>query len=68
MNEEERVSQNRNICGIWAIIKAILELREMCMACEAWHGAEHDYNDCRNKPCFKFWFADQYLLWETSRE
>lgn len=44
------------------------ELRKMCEICEAWGGTEHNYKDCRNKPCFKFWLAYQYLLWETSWE
>ena len=39
------------------------ELREMCKCCEVDCGKEHDYDECRNKPCFRFWLAYEYLGW-----
>jgi hypothetical protein len=39
------------------------ELREMCKCCEVYCGKEHDYDECRNKPCFRFWLAYEYLGW-----
>ncbi len=42
------------------------ELFAMCKYCEIWAGDAHDYEDCRNKPCFKNWLGYAYLQWETS--
>lgn len=42
------------------------ELREMCSVCELYSGPEHDYEECRNKMCFKFWLAFQYLEWSNA--
>lgn len=42
------------------------ELYDMCKNCESYCGKEHDYEDCRNKNCFKFWLAYEYLEWENS--
>lgn len=73
MNEEERV--NKKLQESWEHINPYMsdesvngELKEMCKICECWYGAKHDYNECRNKPCFRFWLAYQYLLWVTSWE
>ena len=42
------------------------ELKEMCKRCEAYCGKEHDYEECRDKPCFIFWLAFEYLSWSNS--
>lgn len=42
------------------------ELKEMCSVCELYSGSEHDYEECRNKMCFKFWLAFQYLEWSNA--
>lgn len=42
------------------------ELREMCKNCEAYYGDEHDYTECRNRMCFKFFLAFEYLNWSNS--
>ncbi len=39
------------------------ELREMCSCCEHYCGAEHDYENCRNRNCFQFWLCYKYLEW-----
>lgn len=39
------------------------ELREMCQNCEAYCGSEHEYGECEDKMCFKFWLAFKYLEW-----
>ena len=39
-------------------------LNEMCKMCEFWNGEEHDYEECRNKACFKLFLGYQYLCWE----
>ena len=38
-------------------------LREMCEGCEGYCGENHDYSECRHKPCFIFWLAYKYLEW-----
>ena len=42
------------------------ELYDMCKNCESYCGKEHDYEDCRNKNCFKFYLAYKYLEWDNS--
>lgn len=42
------------------------ELREMCKNCEAYCGKEHNYEECKDKPCFKFWLSYEYLGWVNS--
>lgn len=37
------------------------ELKEMCNCCESWCGKDHDYNECENRMCFKFFLAYKYL-------
>lgn len=44
------------------------ELKEMCKNCECWLGKDHDYEECKDKPCFRFWLAFVYLCWYTSWE
>ena len=44
------------------------ELKEMCQNCECWCGENHDYSECRNKPCFRFFLGYGYLQWATSWE
>ena len=39
------------------------ELREMCKNCEGYCGKDHDYTECRDKPCFLFWLAYKHLEW-----
>lgn len=39
------------------------ELREMCQNCEVYCGLEHEYEECRQKPCFRFWLAYKYIGW-----
>jgi len=72
-SETENV--NKKIQEAWKHVKPYMdnestngELREMCKICEAWYGEEHNYENCINKPCFKFWLAYQYLLWLASWE
>lgn len=73
MNTEERV--NKKLQESWEHINPYIseestngELHQMCKSCEEWYGAEHDYENCINKPCFKFWLAYEYLRWEASWE
>ena len=44
------------------------ELLKMCRGCEEWYAEEHNYDECRHKPCFKFWLAYEYLRWKNSFE
>lgn len=39
------------------------DLREMCKSCETYCGATHNYDECKDKPCFRFWLAYEYLNW-----
>lgn len=43
-------------------------LAEMCGHCERYCGKEHDYEECRNMPCFKCFLGYSYLQWLTSWE
>ena len=42
------------------------ELRKMCSRCEKYCGAEHDYKDCREEWCYRFWLAYEYFEWTSS--
>lgn len=46
------------------------ELTEMCKNCERWNGKEHDYTECKHRPCFRFFCAYGYLrmlsAWDNS--
>ena len=44
------------------------ELREMCKNCEMYCGMEHDYEECRNNPCFNFWLCFEYMEWRNAFE
>ena len=46
--------------------KCTEELREMCQCCEAYCGGTHDYDECKDKMCFKFYLAFVYLEWYNS--
>lgn len=41
-------------------------LQQMCKKCEMYCGEEHDYEECRNKPCFKLFLGCEYTEWELS--
>ena len=39
-------------------------LHEMCSKCEMWCGTEeHDYSECRYKPCFICFLGFEYMEW-----
>lgn len=42
------------------------DLRTMCQNCECYCGNEHDYEECKEKNCFRFWLAYVYLEWYLS--
>lgn len=42
------------------------ELREMCKKCENYCGATHDFSECKDRQCFRFWLAYEYLEWANS--
>lgn len=44
-------------------IKVKKELKELCGNCEEYCGEQHDYEECRQKICFKCWLALVYLDW-----
>ena len=44
------------------------ELLEMCKYCESWCGKSHDYLECRDRICFKFFLAYHYLEWTSTFE
>lgn len=39
------------------------ELTKMCETCKLWEGKKHNYENCKNKPCFRNWLAVEYLYW-----
>lgn len=42
------------------------ELREMCKNCKIYCGLQHDFEECKDRPCFRFWLAYEYLEWGNS--
>ena len=43
------------------------ELHKQCMNCECFCGIhEHDYSECRDKNCFRFYLGYEYLKWSSS--
>lgn len=46
--------------------KCTKELREMCGHCEKYCGLEHDYSECKENACFRFWLCYKYLNWRNS--
>lgn len=42
------------------------ELRKMCAHCKKYCGKEHDFIECKDMMCFKFWLAYEYLKWCNS--
>lgn len=54
--------------GFTDITSMTKELREMCKNCEEYSGGNHDYRECRDKWCYKFWLAYRYLEWSSSWE
>ena len=39
------------------------ELRQMCMNCESYCGKKHNYEECADRMCFRFWLGYEYLKW-----
>lgn len=39
------------------------DLLPICERCEQWCGKEHNFEDCRNQPCFELWLSNKYLEW-----
>lgn len=42
------------------------ELKTMCEKCERYCGKDHDYEECKEEMCFKFFLAFEYLEWSNS--
>lgn len=42
------------------------ELEKMCSKCEKYCGIEHNYEECKDEICFKFFLAFEYLEWLNS--
>ena len=49
-------------------LKDDTERRDMCLRCECYMAPEHDYEDCRDMPCFRFYLAYKYLEWLNSSD
>lgn len=48
--------------------ESVPELVAMCQHCERWTGCNHNYEKCRDMPCFKNWLGYAYLEWTTGCE
>ena len=46
-------------------LKYQVELPEMCKHCERYCGKNHDYDECTDMMCFKFYLAYVYLDWSN---
>lgn len=44
------------------------ELKDMCSRCERYRGKRHNYDECLDMPCFKFFLGYLYLKWGTTWE
>ena len=44
------------------------ELHDMCKQCECYCGNEHEYSECRDKNCFRFYLGYSYLDLATGYE
>lgn len=42
------------------------DLEEMCQYCECYCGKEHDYTECKDRPCFVGFLCEAYLDWADS--
>ena len=63
---EEKLKESfKNICSR---LVENTELQKMCQTCEAYCGTKHDYSECKEKSCFRFFLAYNYLQWETTWE
>lgn len=49
-------------------MKTDASLSRLCHPCEQWMGSEHDYEECRDKECFRCWLAMVYLKWAAHYE
>lgn len=49
-------------------LKDDTKLRDMCLSCECYMATEHDYEDCLDMPCFRFYLAYIYLEWLNSSD
>lgn len=67
---EDNIQESYNQCKPYlkylSTLKDLSELKSMCEICEAWYGEEHDYEDCLQKPCFRFFLCYNYLNWYNS--
>lgn len=49
-------------------LKVTEELRKMCEYCEGYCGEEHNYEECKDLPCFNFYLCFEYMEWRNSFE
>lgn len=66
MNKETDFQLNESYKHIKPYLNIAPELKEMCDQCERYCGKEHNYEECRNMMCFKFFLAFAYLEWANS--
>lgn len=43
--------------------ETVADLLPICERCESFCGQEHDFEQCRNMPCFELWLSNEYLEW-----
>ena len=63
---ERQLEESYNHIKPYISAENTTELFSMCKNCERWCGEEHDYSECRDLPCFKFWLGYEYLKWCNS--
>lgn len=66
MNIDDKLDEQYKL--IKNYIKEDQELKEMCNRCGNYLGEEHDYEDCRNEQCFRFFLGYRSLEHSTSYE
>lgn len=54
---------DRDLKRLFKYICDDYDLKAMCQTCSSYKKNSHDYNECLNKPCFKFYRCYKYLDW-----
>ena len=63
--KEKLLETERHMKNYMSNMNETKALRAMCKNCEGYCGKDHDYSECHDKWCFRFWLAYEYLEWSS---